>query len=196
MISFESISSNTTVKYVLYGLAVLVVGYLAYKLYVRYFPNGLMSSGAQSSGVSLVSLGNGPVITGQGNVGGDMIDDKDFEYIHGTSYRVDGLSPDPSNSVQKYKKTTDATGRAFWEPIPMTSTADFLTNDEYENIVNRHINRNMVGNLQHMTLPKYIRNADNFFGTYQPTEDTLDKCTDHHDVPREGGLLSGVQWGQ
>jgi hypothetical protein len=192
MISFESISSNNLFKYALYALAALVAGWVAYELYIRYFSiplNNLLS------GVSLSSL-NSPVISGQSEAAADMIDDKDFEYIHGTTYKVDGLSPDPSNSVQKYKKTQDATGRSFWEPIQMTTTSDFLTNDEYENIVDRHVNRNMAPNLKYLTQPKYIRNADNFFGTYQPTDNTLDKCLDVHDVQNEGGLLGSVQWGQ
>lgn len=192
MVSFDSTTMNKTVRTLLYVAAALVLAYVAYKLYLYVFPAGIPNPFAR--GMSLDSY-NIPAVTGQGNYL-DQVNDSDFDYIHGQTYVIDGLAGDPSNDVQKYKKVQDATGRSFWEPIPMLKTTDYLTNTEYDSIVDRHINRNMVGNLHYLTQPKYIRNADNFWGTYKPTENTLDKCLDERDVPHEGGLLADVKWGQ
>ncbi len=191
MISFDSMNSNNAVKYVIYALVALFVVWVLYKLYVYFFPNGI-NWGSQPSNASFFSLGRGPSITGQGEAAGDDVNDSDFDYIRGTSVNWEGTAADPSNSVQKYKKTVDATGRSYWEPVPMQTTGDYLTNDEFNNIVDRHIISNLTPDLRHATLPKYIRNADNFWGTYKPTNDTLDKCLDEQDVPHEGGIFGNV----
>lgn len=190
MISFEKMTTNTTIQYILYAIVGMIVIYLGFKLVQMYFPT-IITSGQDATN-KLIALGSAPSM----NAGdGSEINEADFQYLGGTNFTVNGLADDPSNSVQKYEKVLGADGREYWSPIQMSSTDDYLTKTEFDNILNRHINRNMSPELKYMTLPKYIRNASNFWGTYQPTEHTLDKCLDKSDVPREGGLIGDPNWG-
>lgn len=190
MVSFDSMNVNNALKYLIYVIVALVLLWVVYQVVVYFYPKLAWKN--MMSKASLQSLGSAPSIRGQG----DDINDNDFEYMHNTSFNYEGLAADPSNSVQKYKKTVDATGRAYWEPVPMNTPGDFLTNDEFENIVDRHIISNLAPDIRHATLPKYIRNADNFWGTYKPTNNTLDKCLDAQDVPHEGGVFGNIKFGQ
>lgn len=193
MISFEKITNNSALKYILYIVAGMVVIWLGFKLVQRFFPTIITSGGGQNATDNLIALGSAPSV----NAGdGSDINESDFQYLGNTSFNVNRLAEDPSNSVQRYEKVMGADGRMYWNPVPMASTGDYLSKSEFESIIDRQINRNMTPELKYMTLPKYIRNASNFFGTYQPTENTLDKCLDKSDVPVEGGLLGQPKWGQ
>lgn len=197
MVSFDNLSSNKMVRYVLYALAAVIVLYLLYKLVQAWYPNIITSVSNTSSGASFYSLGSAPSA-----IPGDDTDvnESDFNYLGGTQFTAAGVNAlnDPSNEVQKYKLVKDINGREMWTPVMMTSTSDFLSKGEFDNILDRHLIRNMVPNIKYMTLPKYIRNADNFFGTYQPTENTYDKCLDDADVPNPGGVFgsNAYTWGQ
>jgi hypothetical protein len=198
MVSFDNLSSNKMVSYVLYAVAAIIVLYLAYKVVQKLFPTIITPSAASDntiSAASLYSLGNAPSM-----IPGEDVNESDFNYLGGTQFTAAGVNAmnDPSNDVQKYTLTQDINGRPFWQANQMSSTNDFLTKGEFDGILDRHINRNMVPNIKYMTLPKYIRNSSNTYGTYRPTENTYDKCLDVHDVQNEGGLLGSdpYTWGQ
>lgn len=182
MLSFEN-PNSTMYNVFLFIVAALTVA-LIYRAVMYFMPKKMMT------GTDLQSLSLPSYTESQ------KVSDSDFNYLHGTTVKVDGLSPDPSNEVQKYKKSVDVTGRAFWEPLPMTSVNDYLTPEEYDGILNRHILRNMTPNLKHLTMPKFIRNADNFWGTYWPNETggPLDngRCVDPSDLDGKQGLFQHV----
>lgn len=195
MISFEKMTNNSALKYILYGVAIMVVIWLGFKLVQRFFPTIITTGSAsgQNATDDFIALGSAPYV----NSGdGSEVNESDFQYLGNSAFNVNRLAEDPSNSVQRYEKVRGADGREYWAPIPMASTGDYLSKSEFDAIIDRQINRNMTPELKYATLPTYIRNASNFWGTYQPTENTLDKCLDKADVPVEGGLIGNPKWGQ
>lgn len=197
MMSFESVSSNNYVKYIIYALVLCLVIYLAYMAYT-YIASMMNKNVSGNLSTSTPSNPNFKDLDLPTINGSNDINDSDFDYIAGTSFNYEGLSPDPSNDVQKYKMSMDATGRPYWEPLPMTSANDYLSPKEFDSIVERHVIRNMTPNLRKMTEPKFIRNADNFWGVYWPNEtgEPLDngRCVDPSDL--KTGIFQNIKFGE
>lgn len=191
MLSFETTSqTNKTLWNVLYFALAAFAVWAVYYIVVNYVMPRFSPKSTMSKFLDVQSL-NTPSATGS-----DPVTEDDFNYLHGTTMKVEGLSQDPSNDVQKFTQMVDVSGRAYWEPVPMTSVNDYLTADEYNGILDRHVLRNMTPNLKHLTMPKFIRNADNFWGTYWPNETggPLDngRCVDPSDLIGKQGLFQNI----
>jgi hypothetical protein len=197
MLSFTNFTASDSMKYVLYFVLAAFAVWIGYQIYQTYIKPHINKNSRLGTILQVSDLSQ-PSITGERQPG-DPIDDTDFNYIHGTTFTVDGLAADPSNDVQKYRKSVDASGRAFWEPLPMTSVNDYLTAGEFNTIVDRQILNNMVPNLKYLTTAKFIRNADNFWGTYWPNENLgpLDngRCVNPSDLEGKQGLYQGIPFG-
>ena len=159
-------STKKVITGILYFVAAAIVIWVIYSLVVSYVVPNMPKNSRLGTLLQVQDLSVPSITGGAGAM--DDINDSDFNYIHGTTFTVDGLGPDPSNEVQKYRKSVDASGRAFWEPLPMTSVSDYLTKGEFDTIIDRQILDNMTPNLKYLTQPKFIRNADNFWGNYWP----------------------------
>ena len=192
-------STKKVITGILYFVAAAIAIWLIYTLIVSYIVPNVPKNSRLGTLLQVQDL-SVPSITGAAGAMDD-INDSDFNYIHGTTFTVDGLGPDPSNEVQKYRKSVDASGRAFWEPLPMTSVSDYLTPNEYNTIVDRQIISNLAPNLKYLTQPKFIRNRDNYWGVSWPNTNfgPLDngRCVNPQDLEGMAGIYqSGIEFGK
>lgn len=178
MISFDNYSKtgmNATLKWFLYLVVAAVGLYLVYRGVLYFWPDifgpgPVIPPGAQ--GTAVVTSGN----AGQGSLQ-DLGDGYGYSadawnFQHSAQIGTQSLeNVDPSNSVQKFEQLVDpVTGKTHWEPIPMQTPQDYVTADEFETIIDRHVQGYNKCQLDWMTTPSYLRNGDMWFGTIWPND--------------------------
>lgn len=201
MISFENYPKGgdnnfRTLIYIILGVVGAVV---LYKLYMSWAYPLIDVTTIQK----LYPKQSGQVKQTGDGYGYDASDD--WKFSHSAMVGVDGIEGrDPSNSVQQYTKVvSDIDGKEYWEPVVKNMTQDYLTEDEFDFIVDRHVTGYSEARLRNLTLPSYIKNADHFWGLNWPGEpgeplsNMRGACVNEEDIiGREGIFNSKKTWGQ
>jgi hypothetical protein len=210
MISFDNYNksgTNVVLKWGIFIALVALAGYLTYRILLAYLPD---------------LFGPGPVI-GQAAAAAGKSAAKTTPSVSvntGYGYSADAWDPqmssilgahstenvDPSNAVQKFSSHVDpVTGKTVWTPNPMQNTQDYITKDEFDVLVDRYIPGYNKAQLDYMTQPSFIRNADNFFGLPvwpnddgTPLSNLRGACVNPEDIAHRGGLFNSdsSKWGQ
>jgi len=198
MISFENYPKGGNNRTLLYIIVGIVGAFALYKLYEWY------------TLVPAVKLrpGDFPGDTGDKmkhkDVGdGYGYDDNDWNYIHSAQVGVDGVDGrDPSNDVQKYtSRVSPIDGKTYYDPVTMQTPQDYLTEDEFDFIVDRHTLGYNKCQLDWLTTPSYIRNGDMWFGMPWPNDDgaplsnTRGACVQESDIIHHGIFRSNGKFG-
>lgn len=216
MISFENYqqggNNRRTLLYILGGL---VLAFVAYQVYNYMYGDGSSiwtglgpelapghadadpANHAQkpSAGAKMdAGIGDG--------YGYDPADDWNFQ--HSAHVGVDGVEGrDPSNDVQQYTSHVNPLdGKTYYDPQVMHTPQDYLTEDEFDFIVDRHTLGYNKCRLDWLTTPSFIRNADPFFGQWWPNDDKAPLsnlrggCVNADDIIHHGLFNSNGKFGE
>lgn len=213
MISFENYPQGENNRTLLYILGGLLLAFVAYSVY-QYMNNA-------GPIWRFINTGPGPVIPAghadadpdsqpQRPQGGDKMNvssndySADFDWGHSIHIGTDGVEGrDPSNSVQKYNSHVNPLdGKTYYDPQVMHTPQDYLTEDEFDFIVDRHTLGYNKCQLDWMTTPSYLRNGDMFFGTVWPNDNKAPLsnfrggCVTADDIVHHGIYRSNGKFGE
>ena len=185
MISFENYQQGGNNRTLLYILGGLILAFIAYQLYNYFYGSGsmlelLMPGDNQAAGHADAD----PDSHAQKPQSGEKMDAgfgdgygydpaDDWNFHHSAHVGIDGVEGrDPSNHVQKYSSyVSPLDGKTYYDPQVMHTPQDYLTEDEFDFIVDRHTLGYNKCKLDWLTTPSYLRNGDMFFGTIWPNDD-------------------------
>jgi hypothetical protein len=208
MISFDNYNksgTNVVLKWGIFIALVALAGYLTYRILLAYLPD-LFGPGPVIGNSPAAASGKAAAAAKNTNAGfGFSTDlwDPQMNHILG-AHSTENV--DPSNDVQKFTSHVDpVTGKTMWTPVPMQLTQDYVTKDEFDLLIDRHVLGYNKAQLDYMTQPSFIRNADNFFGLPvwpnddgTPLSNLRGACVNPEDIAQRGGLFNSdsSKWGQ
>jgi hypothetical protein len=209
MVSFENypkIGDSNNFRTLLYVILGVVGAVLLYNLYQRWaYPLVDVPHSHKHTNAYLDPKHAGQKVDADLGDGYGYDASKDWNYLHSAHVGVEGVEgKDPSNDVQQYTKvTSDIDGKDYWEPVVKNMTQDYLTEDEFDFIVDRHTVGYSKCRLDYLTQPSYIRNADVFWGMHWPNENgepltnLRGACVEEKDIIHHGLFNSdSSKWGQ
>lgn len=217
MISFENYPQGENNRTLLYILGGLLLAFVAYSVY-QYMNNA-------GPIWRFINMGPGPVIPAghadadpnshaQTPKGGDKVnagtgdgygyDSGNWDWSHNAHVGVDGVEGrDPSNEVQKYNSHVNPLdGKTYYDPQVMHTPQDYLTEDEFDFIVDRHTLGYNKCKLDWLTTPSYLRNGDMWFGTVWPNDNKAPLsnlrggCVNADDIVHHGLFRSQGKFGE
>jgi hypothetical protein len=217
MISFENYQqggNNRTLLYILGGLLLAFVGYQVY-LYMYGSGSGIWTGfgpvmGGGSQKVDAAGHADAdPDSHAQRPQSGDKMDmspndySGDWEFQNNAHVGTDGVEGrDPSNEVQKYDShVSPLDGKTYYDPQVMHTPQDYLTEDEFDFIVDRHTVGYNKCRLDWLTTPSYLRGGDMFFGTIWPNDNKAPLsnlrggCVTADDIVHHGIFRSNGKFG-
>jgi hypothetical protein len=209
MISFDNYNksgTNVVLKWGIFIALVALAGYLTYRILLAYLPDLFGPGPVIGNSPAAAASGKAAAVAKNTNAGfGFSTDqwDPQMNHILG-AHSTENV--DPSNDVQKFTSHVDpVTGKTTWTPVPMQLTQDYVTKDEFDRLIEQHIPANNIAQLEYMTQPSFIRNADNFFGLPvwpnddgTPLSNLRGACVNPEDIAHRGGLYNSdsSKWGQ
>jgi len=215
MVSFENYQgsgNNKTLLYVFYAVVAALVFYLIYLAYTSDTSSDIWTgfgpemppahADADLNSQPKAPKSGAKVDAGTGD--GYGYDSGDFDYAHAAHIGVDGVEGrDPSNSTQKYTSyVSPLDGKTYYDPVVMHNPQDYLTEDEFDHIVDRHTLGYNKCRLDWLTTPSYLRNGDMWFGTVWPNDNKAPlsnlrgACVNADDIVHHGIFRSNGKFGE
>ena len=204
MISFENYrngGSKSTVLYILLGLASAFVAYYAYAYMTGFDAWTGKPVHAGHAAADPAAEAKAP-FAGDKEPQAPGYDNGDWDYLHSAQVGVDGVEGrDPSNNVQQYESYIGPGGKIMYAPKTMHTPQDYLSDEEYDFIVDRHTVGYSKSRLDWLTTPSYLRDGDMWFGTVWPNDNKAPlsnmrgACVNADDIVHHGIFRSNGKFG-